>query len=555
MLTSLTGTTILAAAPAARIVAASQSAASQHSLPWTVVMALAVSVGLALIGAAYQQIGWALRVLRQLSSKRTHSAFARVWAAAARRKHARVFRGTPPTARRRTDFGASRSRRSSASGGRVALARASVGARGQSVVTGVGAARQRALRPHPGGHSVVSYISLGMRRVALFSLLLIAGLVLSQGISGLGAHASTATLVIKLLTMTALAFIMIHVGLEFEIDKDRLRSYGWDYVVAMTAATFPWLLVSGYFLLCVLPDGAIGSWAAWREALLASRFAAPTSAGLLFAMLAAAGLGGTWVFRKARLLAIFDDLDTVVLMIPLKILIVGLAWQMGVTLGIMLVQLWIAWRWLHSIDLPRTWPWMLVYSAALMGVCEAIHLGGKIIDDTVPIYLEVLLPAFVLGCVMKPDGEAAAPRERVVATTVSACFMLLVGLSMPAITETGPTNGAASSVSAGQEVLGWGSLILHTLAVTALSNVGKLFPLACYRREASVRERMALAVAMWPRGEVGAGVLVISVSYGLGGAMITVATLSLALNLLLTGPFILLVKRLLAQADRRYLES
>jgi hypothetical protein len=43
----------------------------------------------------------------------------------------------------------------------------------------------------------------------------------------------------------------------------------------------------------------------------------------------AAGLGATWLFRKARILAIFEDLDTVLLMIPLKILMVGLAWQMG----------------------------------------------------------------------------------------------------------------------------------------------------------------------------------------------------------------------------------
>jgi hypothetical protein len=50
---------------------------------------------------------------------------------------------------------------------------------------------------------------------------------------------------------------------------------------------------------------------------------------------------------------------------------------------------------------------------------------------------------------------------------------------------------------------------------------------------------------MWPRGEVGAGVLVISIGYGIGGPMLTVATLSLALNLLLTGAFIWAAKRLL----------
>jgi hypothetical protein len=52
---------------------------------------------------------------------------------------------------------------------------------------------------------------------------------------------------------------------------------------------------------------------------------------------------------------------------------------------------------------------------------------------------------------------------------------------------------------------------------------------------------------MFPRGEVGAGVLVVSLGYGIGGPATTVALLSLALNLLLTGLFILGVKRLLVE--------
>ena len=39
--------------------------------------------------------------------------------------------------------------------------------------------------------------------------------------------------------MAALAFIMIHVGYEFDINKRQIRSYGWDYVVAMTARCVP----------------------------------------------------------------------------------------------------------------------------------------------------------------------------------------------------------------------------------------------------------------------------------------------------------------------------
>jgi Kef-type K+ transport system membrane component KefB len=89
-----------------------------------------------------------------------------------------------------------------------------------------------------------------------------------------------------------------------------------------------------------------------------------------------------------------------------------------------------------------------------------------------------------------------------------------------------------------------GTLALHVLAVTVLANLGKMFPLL-YRREAHWRERLALCIGMWPRGDVGAGVLVISIGYGIGGPLLTVATLSLALNLLLTGAFIWAAKRLL----------
>ena len=47
-------------------------------------------------------------------------------------------------------------------------------------------------------------------------------------------------------------------------------------------------------------------------------------------MLEAAGMKDTWLFRKARVLAIFDDLDTVLLMIPLKVVLVGFKWEVRV---------------------------------------------------------------------------------------------------------------------------------------------------------------------------------------------------------------------------------
>jgi Kef-type K+ transport system membrane component KefB len=111
--------------------------------------------------------------------------------------------------------------------------------------------------------------------------------------------------------MIAMSFIMIHVGLEFEIDKKKWRSCGTGYGVAMTAAAFPWIFVTLCFIFFMSPPESWSSWDSWKEALLAGKFAAPTSAGVLYAMLAAAGLGATWVFKKARILTIFDDLNTV----------------------------------------------------------------------------------------------------------------------------------------------------------------------------------------------------------------------------------------------------
>lgn len=320
---------------------------------------------------------------------------------------------------------------------------------------------------------------------------------------------------------------MIQVGNEFDIDKSRPMQYMWDYIVAGTAATFPWLLCAWYFV-------SIMEVHSWKEALLIARFSSPTSAGVLFSMLAAAGLSLTWVFRKARILAIFDDLDTILLMIPLKILMVGMQWQLFLILLAIFLLLWLAWRYLHALRLPVSWPWIMFYSILITGLSEIIYLMSKQINEVVPIHLEVLLPAFVLGCMLKKPVVHEDPIEHHVSTSISAVFMVLVGLSMPVIHT---------------EDVKWSLLGIHVLLITLLSNIGKMFPLFCYSKEATLRERLALSIAMFPRGEVGAGVLVISISYGFIGTTVTVAALSLALNLLLTGLFIGIVKKLIGNME------
>ncbi len=408
-----------------------------------------------------------------------------------------------------------------------------------------------------------------MKKIALFSALLFIGLVGSQFLPALlGDWHAAAGGVLTFLTMVGLSFIMVHVGYEFELDRGNVRAYGWDYVVATTTAAFPWIFAALYFVFVLMPPDLWSDWSAWKEVLLAGRFAAPTATGVLFSMLAAAGLSATWMFRKTRVLVIFDDLDTVLLMIPLKIMMVGLAWQLGVVVVAMVVLLWVAWRWLHQVSLPISWPWVLSYAVLIAGASEAIYVATKVIDYRVPIHLEVLLPAFVLGCIMRRpagahphdddarDGHQEGPEsetEQRVATIVSAVFMVLVGLSMPVLFGGGEAGEAvaqaadahAQTVTASLPPLTVGATVVHVLVLTLLINVGKMFPVFCYRDEAHWKERLALSLAMCPRGEVGAGIILLSLDYGIGGPIVSVAVLSLALNLLLTPVFVYAVNALI----------
>jgi Kef-type K+ transport system membrane component KefB len=401
-----------------------------------------------------------------------------------------------------------------------------------------------------------------MKKVLYFSILLVIGLIGSQILPAVsGTLFPWLSEIISILTLIGLAFIMIHVGYEFEIDKSNLRVYGWDFVVATTAAVLPWIFTALYFMYFMLPPASSGSGDAWSNVMLVSLFAAPTSAGILFSMLAAAGLSATWLFRKARILAIFDDLDTVLLMILLSMIIIGPEWQLLLVVLIMAALFYLAWRFLHLWTIPVIWPWVLIYSVAIVTVTEVIYYTSKSWNSQVPIHIEVLLPAFVLGCIMKRpgghdphhddarDGHQEGPEdagEQQVSTIISAVFIFLVGLNMPSIFNGGNLlTIPQTNLLATQPMPGIGILLLHILLITLLSNLGKMYPALCYRREANRKERLGLAIGMWPRGEVGAGILVIALGYGISGPIVTVAALSLALNLILTGIFIWLVKRLI----------
>ena len=388
-----------------------------------------------------------------------------------------------------------------------------------------------------------------MRKVLSFSLFLMLGLVASQLLPGwLGEGHTAFKAATDTLLYICLGFIMINVGREFEIDKSRWRSYTVDYFIAMATAALPWLLIVLYYIFVLLPPDLWGSAEAWKENLLLSRFAAPTSAGILFTMLAALHLKRSWIYRKIQVLAIFDDLDTILLMIPLQILMIGLKWQMLAIVAVVTVLLVIGWRWQATWNVRQEWWRILGLSVAVCAVTQGLYLATSYWfghDDS--IHIEVLLPAFVVGMLMK-HRHIDTPTEHRVATGISFLFMLLVGLSMPLVTGVGATGAtdpaeAAASVTASQPMMPWGILVLHVVAVSALSNLGKLVPLLFYR-DRSLSERLALSVGMFTRGEVGAGVIFIALGYNLGGPALIISVLTIVLNLILTGGFVVWVKHL-----------
>lgn len=380
-----------------------------------------------------------------------------------------------------------------------------------------------------------------MKKTLGLTALLITGLIFSQLLPVLiGKLPSWFDFGRHFITMSLLAFIMIEVGQHFDVDLKNKKQYAFDYLVAATAATFPWIFVSLYFLFILMPSSTTIQ-PRWVEAFLVGRFAAPTSAGVLFSMLAASGLSDTWVFKKTRILAIFDDLDTVLLMVPLQMLIVGFVWQLGGAFIATGTMLYVGFKFYRKIKMPSTWPWVLSYSFLWVMISEWLVAVTKTPASPSGMHIEVLLPAFVLGCTLnRPNKEDSFISEKKASEIVAGVFMFFVGVSMPAA--FGPEALVQSSMNS--MTLGF-----HVLMITFLSNLGKMFACLCYRKEASFKERLAVSVAMFPRGEVGAGILAMSLSYGVIGPHITIAFMSLALNLVLTGAFIFVVKRLLITED------
>lgn len=385
-----------------------------------------------------------------------------------------------------------------------------------------------------------------MKKVLSFSVFLLVGLAVSQVLPFIAGDATRSVKVVTdIFLYICLAFIMINVGREFEIDKSRWKSYALDYFVAMVAAAMPWLLIALYYIFVLFPSTQWGSGDLWKETLLISRFAAPTSAGILFTMLAALSLKSSWMYKKIQVLAIFDDLDTILLMIPLQVFMIGMKWQMAVILTVVIFLLVFGWKQMGRYGMRQDWKAILGYSVIVIVFTQGIyHVSEYFLGPHEGIHIEVLLPAFVLGMVMKPQHIESKTEEKV-STAISYFFMFLVGVSMPQFIGLDMNSQPANpdSVTASLPMMSWGMIAVHVVVVSLLSNIGKLMPLAFYR-DRKFSERLALSIGMFTRGEVGAGVIFIAISYNLGGPLLLISVLTIVLNLILTGGFVMLVKKL-----------
>ena len=179
-------------------------------------------------------------------------------------------------------------------------------------------------------------------------------------------------------------------------------------------------------------------------------------------MLAAIGLKSSWIYKKIQVLAIFDDLDTILLMIPLQIMMIGPRWQLLVIILIVFLLLSFGWKKLSKYNMRQDWKAILFYSVLVFAATQSLYLITKnLYGEDASIHIEVLLPAFVLGMVMKHKDIDTA-WERKASTGISFIFMFLVGMSMPPLQGISlPGDTGLASVTGSQEMMPWALIIVH----------------------------------------------------------------------------------------------
>ena len=190
--------------------------------------------------------------------------------------------------------------------------------------------------------------------------------------------------------------------------------------------------------------------------------------------------------------------------------------------------------------MPQKWHFILLYAFLVVAMSEFIYNSSKLISDK-GVHIEVLLPAFVLGVIMRTK-HIHDKRDQEITQIISYVFMFLVGLSMPAFIGKMDMIETVEGAFV-QPVLSWGEIAFHVVIVTLLSNLGKMVPVFFYK-DRKLSERLAISIGMFTRGEVGAGIIFIAIGYNIGGPLLAISILTIVLNLILTGFFVLIVKKL-----------
>jgi len=245
-----------------------------------------------------------------------------------------------------------------------------------------------------------------------------------------------------------------------------------------------------------------------------SIFSAPTSTGVIMTMMALFDVKGSWVVRKASVLAVLGHL-CLLFSVAIENSRTGAAGNsalfdleclMPVLVSLGLLAL--AWFNIHKCMCPHLWPWVLLY-ASIIGIgswcLEGMSLQFIRAPEVKWFHVAVLFPSFAFGCMIstleasrcfanidfeltedlilrQERMESAAP---FVDTFVGTVFMFSVGLNMPQI------NYSLASTS-------YGIYILHLIVVSILMLLGKLVVYFCYTSHDS-KQRLGLALLMCPR--------------------------------------------------------
>merc|ERR1712137_508027 len=151
----------------------------------------------------------------------------------------------------------------------------------------------------------------------------------------------------------------------------------------------------------------------------------------------------------------------------------------------------------------------------------------------------VLMYAFILG-----TGFWIIERQEYIdshapcmETFMGCAFMFFVGLSMPSLSSLGTMHHSA--------------VIFHVVMINILMLLGKLIICFFYSNETTKTQRIALGLAMCPRGEIGASVIIITIQTlkdQIDPSYLGIVVLSVIMNLVSSCALIVYVKKLAARA-------